>query len=203
MFTNLFQSRRTRKSLKKQDCPVTSVSQPSSSESSAIQDVTVSHVHCSVKTWVNDHSYAILQNSQKLNNASYAAIGEEEGYAYRQNLKEGKKRSPRLRQNVDSLQTVVSSLKDKHLISDECADLLETTFSGVSEDSMKRVLCQKRKKEPGAYTAELRSFAMVLHCYSVKAYSYVRQRFDLGLPHSSVIRKWYRAQSETLPQEFF
>ena len=54
-------------------------------------------------------------------------------------------------------------------------------------------MTQKKKKNPGAYPEELRTFAMTLKFYSAKAYKYVRKSFDLGLPHPSVISSWYTA----------
>ena len=54
---------------------------------------------------------------------------------------------------------------------------------------MKRLM--SKKKNPGAYPPDLRSFALTLKFYSTKAYKYLRQSFDLGLPHVSVIRSWY------------
>ena len=69
--------------------------------------------------------------------------------------------------------------------------MLETTFSGVSKELMKRLVTQKKGKNPGAYPLELRSFAMTLKFYSTKAYNYVRKSFDLGLPHPTVIQSWY------------
>ena len=56
---------------------------------------------------------------------------------------------------------------------------------------MKRIVTQKKKKNAGAYTPELRAFALTLKYYSSKAYKFVRKSFALGLPHPSVIRSWY------------
>ena len=56
---------------------------------------------------------------------------------------------------------------------------------------MKRIVTQKKKKNAGAYTPELRAFASTLKYYSSKAYKFVRKSFALGLPHPSVIRSWY------------
>ena len=39
---------------------------------------------------------------------------------------------------------------------------------------MKRLVTQKKNKNPGAYPKELRAFAMTLKFYSEKAYKYVR-----------------------------
>ena len=108
-------------------------------------------------------------------------------------LKTSQKRTHRLKRKVNSLTSVVSELKKEKLVSSDCASILETTFSGVPKELMKRLVTQKKKKNPGAYPKELRSFAMTLKFYSAKAYKYVRNSFDLGLPDPSVISSWYNA----------
>ncbi len=92
---------------------------------------------------------------------------------------------------MNSLTSVVSESKKEKLVSSDCASILETTFSGVPKELMKRLVTQK--KNAGAYPKELRSFAMTLKFYSAKAYKYVRNSFDLGLPHPLVISSWYNA----------
>ena len=96
-----------------------------------------------------------------------------------------------MKTKVASLQSVVTELRNKNFVSDECACILENTFSGVPQEIMKRLVQQKKRKNPGAYPPELRSFALTLKFYSTKAYNFVRKSFDLGLPHTSVIRSWY------------
>ena len=54
------------------------------------------------------------------------------------------------------------------------SDLLESTFSAVPRELMKRLVSQKANKNPGAYPPELRGLAMTLKFYSTKAYNYVR-----------------------------
>ena len=97
----------------------------------------------------------------------------------------------RLKKKVESLQTVVDELKKKNFVSNECAILLENTFSGVWRKMMERLVQQKKKKSSSVYPPELRSFAITLKYYSSKAYQFVRKSFDLALPHPSVIRSWY------------
>ena len=87
--------------------------------------------------------------------------------------------------------TVVSELKKENLVSSDCANILEKTFSRVTKELMKRLVTQKKKKNPGAYPKELRAFAMTLKFYSAKTNKYVRKSFDLGLPHPSVVSSWY------------
>ena len=97
----------------------------------------------------------------------------------------------RLKRKVKSLEGVVEELKRRNLVSDECASILENTYAGVPKEIMKRIVLQKKKKNPGAYPSELRSFALTLKYYSSKAYRFVRKSFNLGLPSPSVIRSWY------------
>ena len=54
---------------------------------------------------------------------------------------------------------------------------------------MKRLVIQKKKKNPSVYPKDM--FAKTLKFYSAKAYKYVQESFDLGLPHLSVISSWY------------
>ena len=110
-------------------------------------------------------------------------------------LESSQKKVRRYRNKVSTLASVVSELKEKNLIGNDCATMLETTFSGVPKELMKRLVTQKKSKNPGAYPLELRSFAMTLKFYSTKAYNYVRKSFDLGLPHPTVIRSWYSSMN--------
>ena len=73
--------------------------------------------------------------------------------------------------------------------------MLETTFSGVPKELMKRLVGQKKRKNLGACPPELRSLALTLKFYSTNAYNYVRKSFNLGLPHLSVIRLWYKSMN--------
>jgi len=84
-------------------------------------------------------------------------------------------------------------LKKKDLISTECENILQSTFSGVSLALMKRIMSQKSNKLTRAsYPEQLKSFALTLSFYSLKAYNYVRSTFQLALPHPTTIRQWYR-----------
>ncbi|RVE39863.1 hypothetical protein evm_015487, partial [Chilo suppressalis] len=49
----------------------------------------------------------------------------------------------------------------------------------------------QKKINHDKYPPELRAFAITLHFYSPKAYTYVRNKFNLALPHPRVIRSWY------------
>lgn len=47
------------------------------------------------------------------------------------------------------------------------------------------------KKLPKKYPQSLKTFAMNLHFYSPRAYDYVRQEFNLCLPHPKTLSLWY------------
>ena len=108
-------------------------------------------------------------------------------------LKVGQQKTRRLQKKVASLQGVVQSLQQSALISGDCAELLEKTFSGVPLEVMKRLMQNKAndKISREQYPPVLRSFALTLQFYSAKAYGSVRETFGLGLPHPSTIRTWY------------
>jgi hypothetical protein len=58
---------------------------------------------------------------------------------------------------------------------------------------MKRIVNRKSAIPTRAsYPEELKAFALMLSFYSMKAYNYVRETFQLALPHPSTIRQWYR-----------
>ena len=105
----------------------------------------------------------------------------------RQKLKLEKQKTTRLKIKINCLTEVISELKQKMLISTGCAEMLEASFSGVPKEILIRVKQRKKQK----VLEELRSFAMTLHFYSAKAYAYVRECFDLVLPHPETIRSWY------------
>lgn len=56
---------------------------------------------------------------------------------------------------------------------------------------MKDIICRQLKSKNTKYSAEIRAFALTLHFYSPKAYSYVRKTFNNLLPHPSTIQRWY------------
>ena len=84
---------------------------------------------------------------------------------------------------------MVQELKSRNLVSDECAENLGNTYTQVPKEIMKRIILQKKNKNPGAYPPELRSFALTLKYYSSEAYRFVRKSFNLGLPFR--YKSWY------------
>ena len=141
---------------------------------------------------VCDHSYYI-KSPRRLRRQVDDLIDKME--SQKKKLKSSQTKTRRWKKKVATLADVVGKLKEEQLINSQCASILESTFSGVPLELMKRLVTQKEKKNPGAYPPELRSFAMTLKFYSAKAYNYVRKSFDLGLPCASVIRSWYSSMN--------
>ena len=138
-----------------------------------------------------DHAYVIKDSprtmKRKMNSFADRAS------AVQKRLKYGQTKIRRLKKKCQSLSEVVHELKKKQLISSNCEEMLKQSVSGVPQDVMKRILHQKSKvPSRSTYPEELRSFALTLSFYSMKAYNYVRKTFQLALPHPSTLRTWYR-----------
>ncbi|XP_054637995.1 THAP domain-containing protein 1-like [Dunckerocampus dactyliophorus] len=136
-----------------------------------------------------DHSYAITDSPRELKRLLDEAVGKLAGC--KKKLKTEQQKARRLKRKVESLQGIVDTLQHEHIISTNCADILEGTFSGVTKEVLKRILGKKEGKGATAFPEELKAFAMTLQFYSEKAYNYVRETFDLALPHPRQLRKWY------------
>lgn len=92
----------------------------------------------------------------------------------------------RLKKKINNMSQVLDELKEKRFITQEQVALLESCE--VSAAALLKRMMNKGKK----YSPELRTFALTLHFYSPKAYSYIRSTFNTCLPHPSTIRKWYQ-----------
>ena len=75
-----------------------------------------------------DHSYAMLESPRKLKRKLDVTIDELETC---KKLKVEQQKTRRLRKQVSDLNTVIDSFCNQHLISTNCAEMLESTFSGV------------------------------------------------------------------------
>ena len=119
-----------------------------------------------------EHSYSMSKSPRRLKRRIDDLV--DKGECLTKKIKLFKQKARRLARKVDTLTSVVDDLKTNNLSSSGCAELLESTFSAVPRELMKRLVSQKANKNPGAYPPELRRFAMTLKFYSTKAYNYVR-----------------------------
>lgn len=107
-----------------------------------------------------------------------------------------KLKTRRLQKKVSNMGQIISDLRNKNLISEDALAVLEKSCSKVSVNIMRRALSnaetlKKGKKLPrNKIPEDIRSFALTLQFYSTKAYSYVRNTFNLALPSLSTMRSW-------------
>ena len=95
----------------------------------------------------------------------------------------------RLQKRIRSLTDIIKELRNSQMISSNCKEMLRQSCSGVPLEVMKRITS---KKSRASYSEELKSFALTLCFYSLKAYNYVLKTFLLALPHPLTLRTWYR-----------
>ena len=137
----------------------------------------------------SDHTYEIRESPRKLK--TKLEKSSQHIMNLKRKLKASQQKTRRLRVKVKSLKTVVRCLRKKNLISLNCEEMLNKAISGVPLAVMKRMTSGRLSGKGCKYSPELRSFALTLQFYSAKAYEFVRQTFNLALPHQSQVRRWY------------
>lgn len=96
----------------------------------------------------------------------------------------------RLKARVNNLSSLVNYLKNQFKLSESAVTSLKGAMPEGTEDIIARFLKGPSKQK---YSPELRSFALTLSFYSMKAYNYVREKFNKTLPHPRTISKWYQS----------
>ncbi len=100
----------------------------------------------------------------------------------------------RLQKKVVTLSDIIVELENERYLSSKASELLDS-FNHLPGQIFKRYLENHTKSTTSraSYPPEVRAFALTLYFYSPKGYSYVRDTFDLALPHPFVISSWYSA----------
>ena len=141
-----------------------------------------------------EHSYATTISPRAVKRKMTSAV--DRGKTLQKKLKSSSTKARRLKKQCQSLSEVIKDLKESSMISSNCEEMLQQAYSGVPLEITKRILQQKSSVPSRAsYPDELKSFALTLSFYSVKAYNYVRKTFKLALPHPSTLRTWYRSMN--------
>lgn len=91
---------------------------------------------------------------------------------------------------IFSLASLLKCLTKKSFIIYEQANLLSNINVTINE-----LYSRKSRNEDldntADYSPEFRKFALTLHFYSSKGYNYLREVFNLSLPHPRTVEKWY------------
>ena len=84
---------------------------------------------------------------------------------------------------------LIDELKERKLLDDDVASMLEENFSGITAEVMINQLKNKDRDPRGRrYTSEVKKFALTLDFYSPRAYDYLRKVF--ALPHRHSLTEW-------------
>ena len=97
----------------------------------------------------------------------------------------------RRRQNlkISSLTGLIKNMRNRKLLENAPADLLQDQFSGLTLEMFQNQIKNSVQKPGGRrYNEEIKKVALTLHFYSPKAYLFVRK--GLRLPHPASLRNW-------------
>lgn len=91
------------------------------------------------------------------------------------------------------MKNVLQAIKQNKFLDEEQLYNLKGVSTGNAHLLKRIVSKSKGKSQNKKYSPELRTFAITLHYYSPRAYSYVRESFNSCLPHPKMLYKWYRS----------
>ena len=104
----------------------------------------------------------------------------------RRKIKTFQRQKRRQKVNIDGLNSIIKTLKNRRFLSKETSESLLEQFSGTSKTLIENEIKNKLKRR--TYSDELKKFASTVHFYSPRAYLYLRK--ILQLPHPFSIREW-------------
>ncbi|KAM7306330.1 hypothetical protein ISCGN_010056 [Ixodes scapularis] len=129
-------------------------------------------------TSFGDHSYAAV--SPRLHRV--LATSRQKLQKARKLLKQAKKKVNRKTARIRKLNTLLRELRTR--LPKPAVDILDNAFT----NTMSNLVLKRVRRNKNACTEDVRKFALTLHFYSAKAYSFLRKH--VKLPHPSTQRKW-------------
>jgi len=110
---------------------------------------------------------------------------------YNLRIKTLTQKTRRMKKKIASLKNVLETIKRKNFLQEEQLYNLKGISIG-NVHLLKRVMYKSKEKSLSQkYSPQLRTFALTLHYYSPRAYSFVRESFNSCLPHPKTLYKWY------------
>lgn len=90
---------------------------------------------------------------------------------------------------ITTMKDLIRHLKENNKCTTDVQDVLLNNFEGFSLELFNNELQNSKvSNNHKSYTDEMKNFAMTLHFYSPKYYTFVRK--NLCLPHPATIRRW-------------
>lgn len=160
--------------------------QPEASTSSAPGTEDSSSLSTSVNA---EHSYALNLSPRGVKRRyceMLAGQKQRSSYVVRK-LRQVRRKLLRRQRKLQDMKDTIKQLKSRTDINEAAVNVIEQCFGSIPAEMLNRKL-RGNSKHP--YNDTIRSFAMTLHFYSPKAYSFVRSSFRSALPYPSTLRKW-------------
>ncbi|EFN70574.1 THAP domain-containing protein 9, partial [Camponotus floridanus] len=110
---------------------------------------------------------------------------------YNLRIKTLTQKTRRMKKKIVSLENILEAIKQKNFLEEEQLYNLKGISIGNAHLLKRVVYKSKGKSLSQKYSPELRIFALTLHYYSPRAYSFVRETFNSCLPHPKTLYKWY------------
>ena len=107
----------------------------------------------------------------------------------RKKVKTLQQKTRRQNTKIETQSELIADLKQRNLLDDDVAAMLDENFSGITADLLKSELKNQHRDPRGRrYTDEVKKFALTLDFYSPRAYEYLRKVFSL--PHRNSLKEW-------------